>query len=98
MAPDGLLVFPEPPGVLDYPATIAAVEASAPWSDVRLTNARVVTPAADAAALTYRAVAHRDGSGEYCALVTTVYARRDGHWRLVLHQQTPLAPASPAAE
>jgi hypothetical protein len=26
----------------------------------------------------------------YRALMSSVYARRDGRWRLVLHQQTPI--------
>jgi len=38
--------------------------------------------------LTYRWRSRR-GDSTYAAVMSSVYARRDGAWRLVLHQQTP---------
>jgi hypothetical protein len=51
-------------------------------------DARVLHPTADTAVLTYRWRSRR-GEGTYAAVMSSVYVRRDGAWRLVLHQQTP---------
>jgi ketosteroid isomerase-like protein len=59
-----------------------------PWRGFGLADPEVRSPAPDVALLTYVVTAHRGGP-TYEALVTSVYARRDGRWRLVLHQQTP---------
>jgi hypothetical protein len=40
--------------------------------------------------VTYRASATRAGEPPYRALMSSVYVRVDGRWRLALHQQTPL--------
>jgi hypothetical protein len=39
--------------------------------------------------ITYDATSQREGEDEYCARMSTVYLRRDGQWRLLLHQQSP---------
>nr|WP_297429562.1 DUF4440 domain-containing protein [uncultured Actinotalea sp.] len=59
-----------------------------PWQGFAIADPEVRSPAPDVALLTYAVAAHRGGP-RYEALVTSVYARRDGRWRLVLHQQTP---------
>ena len=85
MADDGLMVFPGM--VLGKEQTLAAIEAAPPWASYELADVRVIDAAADAALVTYRATA--SGDGEYRALMTSAYVKRDGGWRLVLHQQTP---------
>lgn len=90
-APDLLMVFPEPTGVLDLETAIPIVDEAGPWASVELEDLRFVELAPDAAALVYRAVATRDaGDRPYRTLATSVYTRRDGSWLLALHQQTPL--------
>lgn len=59
-----------------------------PWRGFAIANPEVRSLSADVALLTYAVSAHRGGPG-YEALVTSVYVRRDGRWRLALHQQTP---------
>jgi uncharacterized protein (TIGR02246 family) len=86
MADDGLMVFPGL--VLDKASTIRAIEAAGPWSSFELSDLRVVEATPDSAVVAYRATAERPGEA-YHALMTSVYARREGQWRLVLHQQTP---------
>lgn len=87
MADDGLMVFP---GLtLDKPAAIRAIAGERPWATFRLEEVRLVE-AGDMAVVTYRATAERPGEGSaYRALMSSVYARRDGRWRLILHQQSP---------
>ena len=47
-------------------------------------------PTDDVAIITYRAAAEREGSEQYRARVSSGYVKRDGAWRMVFHQQTPL--------
>jgi hypothetical protein len=88
MAADGLMAFSV--GLLDKEQTIEAIAAAGPWDGVDLDDVRTVELSPDTVALVYRATGRRSGQDEYTALVTSVYARRDGQWQLVLHQQTPL--------
>ena len=87
MADDGLMVFPG--SVLDKAASIEAIRGAAPWATFELADTRVVLPTPDTAIVAYRATAARAAAAPYRALMTSVYACRDGRWRLVLHQQTP---------
>lgn len=86
-APDLLMVFPDPTGVVDRETAIPLV---APWDAVALDDVRSVQLVPDAVALVYRADGRIGESERYRALVTSIYARRDGRWLLALHQQTPL--------
>jgi hypothetical protein len=88
MADDGVMVFPFGM-VLDKSSTLQAIAGERPWSEFELTDLRVIELTSDAALVTYRAHARRDGEEPYRALMTTAYAHRDGRWVLVVHQQTP---------
>jgi uncharacterized protein (TIGR02246 family) len=86
MADAGLMVFP---GLtLDKGATIRAIAGARPWSWFRLEDVRVIA-GGDTAVVTYGATSQREGEDEYRARMSSVYARVDGRWRLVLHQQSP---------
>ncbi|HSK92647.1 MAG TPA: nuclear transport factor 2 family protein [Candidatus Angelobacter sp.] len=86
MAADGLMVFA---GLtLGKAETIRAIAGERPWSAVRLDDVRVVE-AGDCAVVAYHATAQRGDEGEYRARMSSVYARIDGRWRLLLHQQSP---------
>jgi hypothetical protein len=87
MTDDGVMVFPGV--VFDKAATITGIADAAPWASWEMADIRTFDLAADAGAITYRATAQRTGEPVYVALMTSVYGRRDGRWRLVLHQQTP---------
>ena len=60
----------------------------APWTSFDLEDPQVVRLGEDGSVVVYGVVAVRDGA-EYSALVSSAYVRRDGAWRLALHQQTP---------
>ena len=87
LAEDALVVVPG--FVLDRDATIEAMDASPGWDDVDLSGATTRSVGADGAVLTYTFTGRR-GDDEYRAVLSSAYARRDGDWKLVLHQQTPL--------
>jgi hypothetical protein len=94
LAPDAVMVLPDPAGLMDRDAVVQAIGTSARWVDLRMDDVRMIRLGQDVAALAYRAAARRsDGGSPYTALVTSVYARDAGAWKLVLHQQTPGDPS-----
>ncbi|MFP3882071.1 MAG: DUF4440 domain-containing protein [Actinomycetota bacterium] len=87
MAANGLCVLPV--GVLDKASTVEAISSADPWDDFEFSDVRIVDLGDDEAALCYRAEASRAGD-KYVALISTVYTRLSGEWKLTLHQQTPI--------
>ena len=87
MADDGLMVFPG--FVLDKRRSLEAISGAQPWTSFELSDLRVIEAGPDSAIVTYHSAAQRQDAAPYLALMTSVYARRDGRWRLLLHQQTP---------
>jgi hypothetical protein len=89
MASDGLCVLPV--GVLDREETAAAIDESEPWAEFEIHDVTALDLGDDEAALCYRAEAFRDDpSHGYTALISSVYTRLSGEWKLNLHQQTPI--------
>lgn len=88
LAPDALVIVPGQR--LDREACAAAIDASPGWDELSLSDATVRELGPDAALVTYRFDGRRGENFVYGALMTSVYTRRDGDWRLQLHQQTPL--------
>ncbi|MEZ4503731.1 MAG: nuclear transport factor 2 family protein [Dehalococcoidia bacterium] len=88
MAEDGLAVFGM--GVLTKDEAIASTVAPGgeDWSDIELREPRLLRLDDDHAALIYEGRARR-GDTPYVAYTSTVYARREGAWQLLLHQQSP---------
>lgn len=87
MADDGLMVFPAL--VLDKAEAIRAIASERPWTSFELADVRVIEAVPDTGIVLYHATAQREGATPYQALMTTVYARRNDRWQLVLHQQSP---------
>lgn len=79
-----------PGQALTLEETAAAMDASPGWDTFALDDARVLALGETAAVLTYRFTG-RHGEDTYSALMTSAYGRDGDGWRLVLHQQTPLA-------
>ena len=86
LADDAIVVVPG--AVLDREQCADAMDASPGWDEYEISDVRTARPASDAAILSYRWRSRR-GDVAYEALMSSAYARRDGEWRLVLHQQTP---------
>ena len=87
LADDAIMLFPGALTVQGRPAILASM-GGPPWTSYRLADQQVHPLGTDAAAVTYRVTAEREGQS-YDALISSVYVRRDGRWRLALHQQTP---------
>ncbi|QEC49764.1 nuclear transport factor 2 family protein [Baekduia soli] len=85
---DALVVVPG--ARLSREETAAAMDASPGWRSFELHEPVVVALGDDHALLSYRFTGRRTAQVGYEALMTSLYVRRDGTWRLALHQQTPL--------
>jgi hypothetical protein len=83
---DALVVVPG--AVLTREQCAAAIDASGGWDESEITDARTIEITPESAVLSYRWRSRR-GEMTYAAVMSTVYVRRDGAWRVVLHQQTP---------
>ena len=78
-----------PGAVLDRESTIAAMDESAGWDSFSIEDARALALGDGAGLLTYTFNGQR-GNQTYRAVLSSVYVRRDGDWKMALHQQTPL--------
>ena len=86
MDEDGLMVFPGL--IMDKPASLEAIRQAGPWLTFELAEIRVAK-VGDAGLVTYKAVGRRAERPPYQAVMSSVYVRHGGRWRLLLHQQSP---------
>jgi len=91
---EALLVFPET-GVITRDVAVDAILAenadSRKWAEVGFEEVRGVRLTEDVALLTYRVTARwAQEDSEYLAVASSVYVKREGAWKLALHQQSPL--------
>ncbi|KII00502.1 hypothetical protein LP52_01400 [Streptomonospora alba] len=90
MTADGLMVLAHGQA-FDRATVVASLNEAPTWSGYEIDDVRLVAVGPDEAALVYRARAHRGSAdSEFVALMSSVYTRRDGAWRLALYQQTPV--------
>ena len=87
LAEEVLFLLPHGIAIDDRAAVIDSMRGD-PWSSYELTEERLVDLTGACAVVAYLARAVRHGE-EYSALVSSTYVRRDGHWKLAVHQQTP---------
>ena len=92
MTPDAVMVLAHG-FVLDRDAVIASLNDAPPWDRYTISDVRLIELSDNTTALVYTARASRAGEPEFHALMSSVYLRKNGDWRLVLYQQTPI-PAS----
>jgi hypothetical protein len=81
--------------VFDRRAVIDSLNEAPPWRTYDITDERLIALSDDHGILVYTGRAYRDGNEPaFIALMSSVYTRRDGAWRLAHYQQTPV-PARP---
>jgi hypothetical protein len=94
MTSDGVMVLAHGQ-VLDRQAVVDSLHEAPPWRSFDITDERLVHLSEDAAIHVYTGRAYRDGhEPAFLALMSSVYTRHDGTWRLALYQQTPV-PTEP---
>ena len=89
-----LVAFQGMAGVSSRERIAASVRDAPRWEDLELDVKGTLTPSKDVAMITYQASAKRGSGVSYSALVSSGYVKRDGRWKLVFHQQTPLKEAN----
>ncbi|CAN5682600.1 hypothetical protein BH09ACT7_BH09ACT7_21420 [soil metagenome] len=89
MSDDALMVLANG-AIMDRAAVSEALAQAPPWARYEITDARLVSVGANAAALVYIGTGYRAGADEpFVGAMSSVYRRRDTGWTLVLYQQTP---------
>lgn len=77
--------------VFDRQAVIDSLNEAPPWRTYEIADERLIALSEDHAILVYTGRACRDEDEPvFIALMSSVYARHDGTWRLALYQQTPV--------
>ena len=92
---DALLAFPET-GVITRDTAVAAIRdenrENRRWAEVRLSGEKILSPTRDTRVLIYQATARWNYEQEsITVLCSSVYALQSDEWKLVFHQQTPVA-------
>lgn len=85
-----LVAFTEMAGVSTREQVAGTVEEGDRWRELELEVEDLLQPVERVAMLTYRADAVRANGDPYRALVSSGYVNRDGAWKMMFHQQTPL--------
>ncbi|MGA0615312.1 DUF4440 domain-containing protein [Paracoccus sp. KR1-242] len=78
-----------PTGILSRRKVVERLGTVPRWQEISMTE-RAVVETNEVCVLAYRATARRSGADAYRALCTTTWIRRDGDWRILQHQQTPV--------
>lgn len=86
---DCLVAFTEMAGVQTRDEIANMAGKGSRWHDVDIDVEGFLQPTDDVTILTYRVSAVRDNE-PYSARVSSGYVKRDGDWRMMFHQQTPL--------
>jgi hypothetical protein len=89
MTDDAIMVLANG-AVMDRDAVIASLEHAPPWQGYDIEDVRLVDAGTETAALVYVGTGRRDGDQPaFVGVMSSVYVRQDGRWRLALYQQTP---------
>jgi Domain of unknown function (DUF4440) len=92
LADEAVMVFPDPAGVMIKDEICSSVDDAPRWEIVELEEHRLMELDENAAVVTYKATAMREGEVmPYVARASSTYVRDGGRWKLAFHQQTPLA-------
>lgn len=90
LADEFLMLFPGV-GVMLRSEAIQGIEGGQRWTEVRIQDQHSLELGPESRLICYEAKARREDGEEYSALVSSVYMRRDGSWKLTFHQQSPVA-------
>lgn len=90
MTPDGMMILSHGQA-LGRDEVISSLAAAPPWESYDIAGATLITLTSTSAILTYTGSAQRAGdTAPFRSLMSTVYVREDGRWRIALYQQTPI--------
>ena len=94
MTEDGVMVLAHGQ-IFDRQAVIDSLNEAPPWRTYDIDDARLIALTDDHAILVYTGRGYRaEGEPPFDALMSSVYTRHNGTWRLALYQQTPVPAQS----
>lgn len=94
MTSDGVMVLAHGE-VFDRQTVIGSLNQAPPWRTYDIADERLIPLGDDHAILVYTGRAYRDkDEPAFVALMSSVYTKQEGTWRLALYQQTPI-PTQP---
>ncbi|MBX3029401.1 MAG: nuclear transport factor 2 family protein [Chloroflexi bacterium] len=94
MTSDGVMVLSHGQ-VFDRQTVIDSLNEAPPWRTYDIDDERLIPLGEDQAILVYTGRAYREeDEPSLVALMSSVYTRQEGTWRLALYQQTPI-PTEP---
>ena len=89
MTSEGVMVLADG-SVMTRDDVVAALGRAPRWASYEMDDVRVVPIGEDSAAVVYVGTGHREGDQpSFAGVMSSVYTRRDGRWRLAIYQQTP---------
>ncbi|MFY1697505.1 nuclear transport factor 2 family protein [Solwaraspora sp. WMMA2101] len=90
MTDDGVMVLANGQ-VFDRQAVIDSLNEAPPWRAYDIADERLIALDGDQAIVLYSGRAYREEpEPAFVALMSSVYTRQGGDWRLALYQQTPV--------
>lgn len=90
MTSDGVMILAHGQ-VFDRQAVIDSLNEAPSWRTYDIGDERLISLGEDRAILVYTGRAYRDEDAPaFIALMSSVYTRHTGNWRLALYQQTPV--------
>ena len=85
-----LVAFEEMAGVRSNEETADMNPGAGNWTDAKMSRKGLLELSDESAILTYAVDAKRKDGTPHHALCSTGYVKRDGEWKMMFHQQTPL--------
>jgi len=82
-----------PMGVFNKSEILKAMAGGQAFKSSKIENSHAKVLAADTGLVTYEATFERPGSEPSLLFVSTLYQRRNGEWKGIFYQQTPLPTA-----
>lgn len=90
MTRDGVMVLAHGQ-IFDRQTVIDSLNEAPPWRTFDIADARLIELSDNHAILVYTGRAYREeDEPAFTALMSSVYTRHEGDWRLALYQQTPI--------
>jgi hypothetical protein len=87
---DAIMVFPGGLLIRGKSAILDSIREAEPWLKYRLDDVQILDLSANTRGVVYRANAQRAEHVEYNALMSSLYVRQDGRWKMAFHQQSPV--------
>jgi hypothetical protein len=88
MTDDALMVLANG-GVMDRAMVVKSLADAPAWAGYEIDDPRLIPVCDDAYALVYTGTGRRADDDDFVGIMTSIYVRQAGAWKLAFYQQTP---------